>query len=264
MGGKTNTQCKDFFFLRERLWSTQWEMFALEAIWLLRCCCLRQRPGEAPAPARPPASFSKPFNTTLTAAAAAQSQNQWCQIPAAEVFSSVLFLCVVYLVDVQTNSQVCPRGVKWWRWAHPTVAGFHSNLQLKWFIHANVCSHYRKSKMELWLSNLSVLIQIHQVISSPSTQSPQAVDTTLLNRIKKLIKKETIKALATWFSRCNLKSADKELPTEPALKVLLGVFGGRAYSNSKTCFFQGSTKYRLRANFGLWSYLFHAVSVGLF
>lgn len=39
--------------------------------------------------------------------------------------------------------------------------------------------------------------------------------------------KKKKKALATGFVRCNLKSADEELPTKPAPKVLLGVFGDR-------------------------------------
>lgn len=44
-------------------------MFAMEAMRLLRCRCLRQRPGEAPVPAKPPASsYSKPFNMTWTGA----------------------------------------------------------------------------------------------------------------------------------------------------------------------------------------------------
>lgn len=44
------------------------EMFTLEAMRLLRCCCLRQRHGEASGLARPPQPFfcSKPFDTTST------------------------------------------------------------------------------------------------------------------------------------------------------------------------------------------------------
>lgn len=38
--------------------------------------------------------------------------------------------------------------------------------------------------------------------------------------------------MATGFVRCNLKSADEELPTKPALKVLLGVFGDRSTGRS--------------------------------
>lgn len=44
--------------------------------------------------------------------------------------------------------------------------------------------------------------------------------------------KKIRKALATGFVRCSFDSADEELPTKPALKVLLGVFGDRGTGSS--------------------------------
>ncbi|KAK5881754.1 hypothetical protein CesoFtcFv8_022516 [Champsocephalus esox] len=67
-------------------------MSALEAVRLLRGCCLRPTPGEAPTLARPPTPTPPHTSQHVHMTPTAQSQNQWCQsTPAADVFR---FLCL--------------------------------------------------------------------------------------------------------------------------------------------------------------------------
>lgn len=133
----------------EKYWSTQWEMFALEAVRLLRCYCLRQRPGEAPALARPPtSSSSKPFDTALTATASAQSQNQYCQISAAVVFSCALCIWWTFKqIHRFTPEEPNDRDE---RRAHPLYLDLIQNSSSSdslWVYEeqiSDVCSHYGK------------------------------------------------------------------------------------------------------------------------